>query len=179
MKKYFKDMETNEKVDIILNNEDLREIVSQGYYEDNMERQLEEGELMFGENWHHYIDMKDSYDTFYLRLKNWYEFIECMDKDYLCQEGLDLYNEIIELKRLYENEEDMDKYEELDEQLENKCSDLLEICENQLHDYEKYNEEDMKDWLIFNLDENDMFENYYIIDNDKTKVYQDITKCYK
>lgn len=179
MKKYFKDMETKEKVDIILNNSELREIVENGYYEDNMYWQQEESELMLGKNWHHYIEYRDSYNTFYLRLIKWYDFIECLDKDYLCQDGIDLYNEIIELKKLYENEEDMDKYAELEETLESKCIDLLEICEKQLHEYEEYNEEDMKEWVIFNLEDNKMFEDYYIIDNDTTKVYQDITRCYE
>jgi hypothetical protein len=182
MKKYFKDLDTDKKLEIILNNNDLNELVSQDYYEYNMQMQEEEGELMFGKDSHKYIEIRGNYDSFYLRLLNWQKFIENLDKDYLCSKGIDLYNNIIELKKEYESidiSEEEERFDILEEELEAKCRELLEICENQLHEYEQYNEEDLKEFVRFNLEENDLFSDFYIIDNDYSKVYSDYTKTYK
>lgn len=177
MKKYFKDLETNKKIEIILNNEDLKENVWNSCYEKNMELQRENGELMFGVDSHKYIDIRDNYDSFYLVLKNWHNFIDNLDSDYLCDKGFELYNKIILLKNEYENidiAEEEEKFDELEEELEEKCKELLKICENQLHEFEKINDDTLKDYLEFELEENDLFSDLYIIDNDYSKVYEDI-----
>lgn len=182
MKKYFKDLDTKTKINIILNNNDLMELVSQDYYEQNMEQQQEEGELMFGKDSHKYIEIRDNYNSFYLRLLNWCQFIENLDADYLCYKGIDLYSQIMILKNEYDNidiVENEERFDDLEEELENKCKELLSICENQLHEYEQYNEEDVKCFLEFELEENDLFSDYYIIDDDYSKVYVDITKTFR
>ena len=183
MKRYFKDMETDEKIEIILNVDDLKYKVGDKYYEELMFRQEEEHELMFGKDSYKYIDIRDNYNSFYLVLKDWNKFLDNLDKDYLCNNGLDLYNQIMVLKNEYDNidmVENEDRYDELEELLEEKCKELLDICEQQLHEYETYNDDDLKDYLSFQLEENNMYEDLYIIDDDKTKVYEDIayTKTY-
>lgn len=180
MKQYFKDMETNKKIEIILNVDDLRYDICNRYYEELMEQQLEEGQLMLGKDSSKYIDIRDNYDSFYLVLKDWNKFLDNLDKDYLCDEGIKLYDEIYKLYEKYNNEEMYsDRFYNLEEKLENKCKDLLKICEKQLHEYEDYSNEDLKDWLRFEIEENNLFEDLYILDNDINKVYEDITKTYK
>lgn len=182
MKRYFKDIDTNKKIDIILNNNDLREQLEPRFYEDNMEQQEEETELLFGKDWCKWLDIRDNYTSFYLVLKDWYKFINNLDRDYLCTKGIDLYNKIIVLKKEYENTdmvEDEDKFNDLEEKLEEYCKELLKICEEQLHEYENFNEDDFKYYLEFHLEENNLFDDCYIIDDDYTKVYQDITKVYE
>lgn len=177
MKKYFKDLDTKTKIEIIMNNEDLKNELENKYYQRNMEMQEEEGKYMFGNESWKYIDIRDNYDSFYLVLKNWHNFLDNLDSDYLCQDGIDLYNEIMLLKNEYENidvVEEEEKFDNLEEKLESKCKELLKICEEQLHEYEKYNNEDFKDYLEFELEENNILEDYYILDNNYKKVYLDI-----
>lgn len=185
MKRYFKDMKTEEKFEIITKNEDLRKRLEEQYYEDQMEAQYEEGKLMLGERYNG-VDIKDHYNSFFLVLRDWNKFIDNLDKDYLCTEGLELYDKIIELKKEHDNitlweEEDEERYNELEEELENKCEELLSICEKQLHEYEKWDEGDFNEYIMFELDNNDIYSDYYIIDNDTSKVYEDVnfTRTYQ
>lgn len=178
-KVYFKELDTKTKIDIIMNNEELYNITCQRYYEQQMENQLEEGNLMFGSDHTKWIDIRDHYSSFYLVLKDWYKFIENLDKDYLCQDGIDLYNQIIPLKEKYESVECYsEEFNELEDKLETLCKELLEICEKQLHEFENYNNEDIKEYLKFELEENNLYEDYYIFNNQKQTVYVDITRCY-
>lgn len=178
MKKYFKNMSLEDRIDIIMNINDLKYKVGDMYYEDLMQQQYEEGQLMFGKEHHKYIDIRDNYSSFYLVLKDWNKFLDNLDKDYLCNNGLDLYNQIMVLKNEYDNidmVENEDRYDELEEELENRCKELLQVCEKQLHEYEDYSDDDLKDYLSFQLEENNMYEDLYIIDDDKTRVYEDIS----
>ena len=175
---YFSDLETEDKLEIVLNNDDIMKDVYEMFYNLRMDQQQEEGELMLGKEHYKYIELHNHYSSFFLTLINWKEFIENLDFQYLCQEGIDLYNEIIELKKEYENidiVENEDRFNELEDILENKSKDLLEICERQLHDFEDYNNDDITDFLKFEFENNGLYSDYYIIDNDKTKVYEDIS----
>lgn len=177
MKKYFKDIDTETKVKIVMENQKLCDKACEIYYEYSMETQLEEGNLMLGEK-DNGIDIKDSYSTFYFVLLDWHKFLDNLDKDYLCQDGLDLYDKIMKLKEEYENidmVENEDRFDELEEEIENYCKELLRICEKQLHEYEHYTYEDVKEYLKFEFDENNLWDNYYIIEDDTTKVYNDVS----
>ena len=164
MKKYFKEMSTEEKVNIIMNNDELRRKAEEHYYTDLMEQQAENGELMLGKEHWRYIDVRDNYSSFYLVLKDWNKFLDNLDKDYLSQKGIDLYNEIYKLYEEYNNT-DMysDRFNELEEILEDKCKELLKICEEQLHQYETYTDEDLKEDITFLLEENNFFGNLNIL----------------
>lgn len=177
MKKYFKDLDTETKIKIVMENQNLCDIACNDYYEFSMETQLEEGNLMLGER-DNGIEIRDNYSSFYLILRDWHKFLDNLDSDYLCQDGLDLYNEIVELKEEYENidiVENEDRFYELQEELDNKCEELLKICERQLHEYENYTIDDVKEWLKFQFEENNLYEDYYIIDDDLSKVYNDVS----
>lgn len=181
MKKFIKDMDQKEIEKCLQVNERFYNLVYNDLYEQDMDWQYEEGKLLFGENSHKYIEIRDHYSSFYLVLINWYEFIENLDPSYLCSKGIDLYNEIIKLKKEYENiacdtEEEENRYNELEEELENKCKDLLEICEDQLHEYEKgdYSTEDLIDYVM----NSSSYEDFYIT-GENYILYSDHTTCYK
>ena len=186
MKKHFKDMSTEEIINIIMNNNDLKNKEGELYYQQLMDEQVENAELMLGKEYHKYIDVRDNYNSFFMVLKDWHKFIDNLDKDYLCVEGIDLYDKIMKKYDEYGNmvvydEEDEDRLNNLEEELENDCKKLLDICEGQLHEYEDYTEEDFKERLRFRIEEyKEELEDYYIIDDDTSKVYQDIsyTKTY-
>lgn len=175
MKRYFKDLDTETKVKIVMNNEDLFNTICNDVYEHNMEMQLEDGNLMLGEK-DNGIEIRDNYSSFFLILRDWHKFLDNLDKDYLCEDGLILYDKIMKLKEEYENT-DMysDRFNELEDDIENYCKELLRICEKQLHQYENYTKEDVKEYLTFEFDENNLWDNYYIIDNDTSKVYNDVS----
>ena len=181
MKKFIKNMDSEEIKKVLENNNKFYNLVYNDLYENDMEWQYEEGKLLFGENSHKYIDIRDHYSSFYLVLKDAFKFIENLDPTYLCQNGIDLYNEIMKLKKEYENiscdsKEEENRYNELEEEIENKCKDLLEICEKQLHEYEKgdYSMDDMIDYIM----NNSLYEEFYIIASDYV-LYHDSITCYK
>ena len=175
MKRYFKDLDTDTKVKIVMENQSLCDKACEDYYEYSMETQLEEGNLMLGER-NNGIEIRDNYSSFYLVLRDWHKFLDNLDKDYLCEDGLILYDKIMKLKEEYENT-DMysDRFNELEDDIENYCKELLRICEKQLHQYENYTKEDVEEYLRFNFEENNLWDNYYIIDNDTSKVYNDVS----
>ena len=70
MKKYFKDLDTETKVRIVMNNEDLFNTICNDVYERNMEMQLEDGNLMLGEK-DNGIEIRDNYSSFFLVLRDW------------------------------------------------------------------------------------------------------------
>lgn len=136
MKRYLKDMETKEQVEIIMNIEELKCEEADDYYEQLMQQQCDEADLMLGEKWSNYIEYRDNYNSFFLILRDWYKFIDNLDSDYLCSKGIDLYKEIIPLKDKYDNVEMYsDEYYDLENRLEEKCKDLLKLCEKQLQEY--------------------------------------------
>lgn len=175
MKKYFRDLDTETKVDIIMNNQKLKDVVWNDCYEQSMENQLENGELMLGKG-NNGIDIRPNYDSFYLVLLDWEKFLDNLDSDYLNDKGLDIYNKIAELKEEYENEDSYsDRFEELSGEIEELCKQLLKVCENQLHTYENIDDNDVKEYLIFELEENGLYDDYYILEDDTSKVYNDVS----
>lgn len=186
MKKYFKELNDKEKEKILEKNNKLFNELSNYIYEDNMYCQSEEIEYLFGKDWHRYIAYYDNYSSFYLSLKNWEKFIDNLDRDYLTTEGIELYDYIINKKSILDNMEwGTDNYYNLEEHLENKSQELLDICENMLHDYENYPDfEECYNYLL-GTTYDDILENCYIIIDDKGStdyiLYEDIayTKSYE
>ena len=177
MKKYFNELNQEEIRKVLEKNETLFDELSQQLYEDKMYCQEKEGNSIFGNNWYKYIDYNDNYSSFYLRLKDWEEFIDNLDKDYIPQEGIDLYNYIQNKKAVLNNMElGTDNYYNLEEHLEKKSQELLDICENMLHSYENYpNFEEVYDYTLDNFY---LYENCYINVDKKGNtdyiLYQDI-----
>lgn len=184
MKKYFNELNQEEIRKVLEKNEQLFDELSQYLYEDKMYCQEEDAKLMFGKNWYKYIDYNDHYSSFYLRVIDWEEFINNLDKDYLTQEGIDLYNYIQDKREVLNNMEwGTDNYYNLEEHLEKKSQELLDVCENMLHSYEGYPDfDECYDYIINNLD---LYEDCYINVDKKGNtdyiLYQDIsyTKSYE
>lgn len=180
-KKYVKDMEKEEIKKILENNNDFYNLVYNDLYEQDLEWQGEEADLMFGKDHYKYIEIHDNYSSFFLTLKNWSAFLDNLDRDYLNIKNADLYNEIMKLKKEYENIacdtiEEENRYNELEDILEEKSKELLEACEDQLHEYEKgnYSIEDLIDYVMNTFN----YEDFYTKDNDYI-LYRDQTSCYK
>lgn len=180
MKKiYLKDLTYNKLKKLCLQNQDFINFYGRRVYEDNMECQERTGKAMFGEKQFEYIDIKDNYNSFYLVLKNWRKFIENIDKDYLSEKALILYNYIINKKEVLDN---MccysNRFDDLEYHLEKKCEELLELCEKELHEYEKYPSDEEVFDSIYNYDW--YLEEKYYTDSDRKKIYNDIsyTKIY-
>lgn len=177
MKKYFNELNQEEIRKVLEKNETLFDELSRQLYEDKMYCQENEADYMFGEKWGKYIDYNNHYSSFYLSLKDWEEFIDNLDKDYIPQEGIDLYNYIQNKKAVLNNMElSTDNYYNLEEHLEKKSQELLDICENMLHSYENYpNFEEVYDYILDNLY---LYENCYINVDKKGNtdyiLYQDI-----
>lgn len=174
MKKiYLKDLNEQELRQLCENNDAFMEQYYERVQEDNMFWQEEESNNMFGKEWHRYIDCHDNYSSFYLRLRDWYKFISNLDSDYLCDEGLKLYDYIMKKKNIFDNMEPYtNRYDNLEEHLEKTCADLLEICEGQLHEYEEY--PSFEDVFTNMIDCDWYKEEDYYTDEDMKKIYLDV-----
>ena len=186
MKKYFKELNDKEKEKILEKNNKLFNELSNYIYEDKMYWQEEDSENMLGKNWHKYIAYYDNYSSFYLRLKDWEMFINNLDRDYLTIEGIELYDYIMNKKNILDNMEwGTDNYYNLEEHLENKSQELLDICESMLHEYENYPDfEECYNYLLDTIYDNTLEDCYIIIDDKESTdyiLYEDIayTKSYE
>lgn len=162
MKKLFiNELEEEKRNEIIKKNQKLENRLLQDLYEYNMFLQEEEGREMFGKDSYKYIDIKDHYSSFYLVLKNWNEFIENLNIDYIYNDdAIKLYNEIIKDRdTLYNIDTYSDNFNDLDEKIEEKTKKLLQYCEKQLHEYENIGNIDD---AIEYADEMDQLNDYYI-----------------
>lgn len=162
MKKLFiNELEEEKRNEIIKKNQKLENRLLQDLYEYNMFLQEEEGREMFGKDSYKYIDIKDHYSSFYLVLKNWNEFIENLNIDYIYNDdAIKLYNEIIKDRdTLYNMDTYSDNFNDLDEKIEEKTKKLLQYCEKQLHEYENIGNIDD---AIEYADETDQLNDYYI-----------------
>ena len=157
---YLKYMEDKEKYALIKKNKILMEMLQRDLYDVYMFDQMTTGEYMLGKDVSSYIDIKDHYSTFFLVLKDWKKFINNLDKDYLSNDALNLYNIIIKKRdKLYNMEQFTDKYNKLEEEIENNCKELLKLCESFLHEYESYPDEDD---AIRYAEEMERLNDYYI-----------------
>lgn len=163
MKKiYLTEMKEEKRNELIKKNSKLIEKLQNDLYEYYMFEQEEEGRYMLGDELHKYIDIKDDYNSFFLVLKDWYQFINNLDADYLAkEEAMDLYKTIKEKQEKLENICDCysDEFYDLNAEIEEDCKKLLSYCEEQLHTYEQYPDED--DAIRYN-DEMEQLEGYYI-----------------
>lgn len=158
---FINDLETDERNRLIKNNKKLVDILCDDLYQSQMWQQEEEGRLLLGKDSHKYIEMKDNYSSFYLILKNWSEFIENLDIEYLwIDSAIALYNEIIKKRDLlYNMDADDENYYTLEEEIYIKCKELLKHCETQLHTYEEL---PTIDDVIQYADEMEQLNDYYI-----------------
>lgn len=166
-KKYFKDMNNEEKIKL-LDISDFYDIIYEKVYEDNMYTQQEEFNLMEIEK---YVDIKDCYNSFYLVLKEDAAiFIKNIDDAYFNPENIKQYAICKEILQKYENskrEKTKEKYYDI---LENQVNKLIEGITEQLREYEIVNDADLEYYIIDEMCE-DIFSNYFIINNDFTKLY--------
>lgn len=174
-KRFFRDLDTETKINIVMNNNSLKEKVGYDLYERNMEMQAEDMQLMLG-NGNNGIEIRDYYSTFYLILTDWHKFLNSIDKDYLSNDGILIYHKIMRLKEEYDNT-DMysDRFNKLEDDIEDLCKDLLSICEEMLHQYENIDDDDLKEELRYEFEDYGLFDDYYIIEDDTTKVYNDVS----
>ena len=180
MKKiYLKNLTYKKLKKLCLGNKDFINYYGERLYEDNICCQGETGKAMFGENYHEYITIRDNYNSFYLILKNWRKFIQNIDKDYLPVETKKLYNYIIDKKEILDNMYCYsEKFDHLEYHLEKKCEELLDLCEAELHEYEKYPSDEEVFDSIYNYEW--YLEEEYYTDSERKKIYNDIsyTKIY-
>lgn len=186
MKKYFKDLNKEEIKLVLEKNEQLLDEVRQALYEVNMDCQSEDADLILGKNWHKYVEYRDNYSSFYLTLKDWTQFINNVDQDYLTQDGIELYNYINDkMKVLDDMDWHSDNYYNLELHIEDKCEELLQLIENMLHTYEEYPDfEDCYNYLLDGIYDNNMESCYIDVDkkgNTDYILYEDIayTKSYE
>lgn len=156
------ELEEEKRNELIKKNKKLIDRLQSDLYEYEMFIQQEEGELMLGKDKYKYININDHYSSFYLTLKDWHKFIENVNNEYFSSdEQTKLYNEIIKEQKELDNIEDpySDEFNDLENEIEEKCKKLLKLCEDQLHVYEEYPTEDD---AIQYADEMEQLEEYYI-----------------
>lgn len=160
MKKYIKELNKDQLIELIGKNEKLYNKLAESFYETQMDMQSEDTENMFGKDYHRWIEYRDNYNSFYFIIKDWRKFIENLDTDYLDDENIKIANYIEKkIDVLDSMEYGCENYWRLDEYLEKKAKEVLDFCEKSLHGYEEY--PSIEDVVVDAID-NDLLENYYI-----------------
>lgn len=171
------DKEAKEILKTILdNNSKLKDALYEGKYEYNMDDQLYYGNEILGKDTRKYVDIRDHYSSFYLRLLDADLFLDNLDTTYLTDKQKDLYDEAYSYKTKKENIEMFtEEYYDCEEKEEKVCEQLLDTIETFLHEFEDVNEEDVLDYFIFNLEDDIYYGNlYYYNDDVNFKVYEDV-----
>lgn len=178
--KELKELSIEELKNLYKNNQGFSELVYNLAYEDAMNAQAEQGELIGAKA----FDMHDYYNSFYLTTPRHYgakdglSVAGALDIDYLNNEAAGLYKELCEIKATYENltAEELDEQgEELEERANKLCDELADVITEDLRAYENITE--------LNIDATlDLIRDGYILDGFKTdgqKVYEYVTKIYQ
>ena len=176
MKKYLSKMSKKELEKVLLTHEEFLQFIYNNRMScDIQDEMLEYINSLFCGNANKIYDVKDHYSSFYLILKNPEMLIESIDKDYLPDFLIELYEET---KKIYNNYKD-EKYEEkrnkLYDNFESKSKLLLDKIENILKDYETI---PTKESIVEYIISNGLYEGCYYEDN-KIKVDLRHTEEYK
>lgn len=194
-RKYLKDMTSEELEQILKCNSKFEDMISRDIYDMNMICQEEDTKNILGENVWKYIKSDNNYNNFCLTIKDYKQFINNLDKDYLSIDNqkkyddcMGLYTDITDLERImYNYDLSDDEYNEKDKELDEKtekfeklCDSLLSDVEDYLHSYEEYpNDDEIRQYVEEYYWESD--EYYIEIREDNTTdnvLRRDFTECY-
>lgn len=135
---YLKDLHKTEIVELYETNESFKNKVWEEAYNNNMELQQQEFIDIFGSDNRTYT-FHNHYSSFYLRVTEPDKFIESINKEYLSEDNLKIYqkakNKLTEYW-LCDLEEEDEKASLLYDEVEDLANELCEGIENQLHGYE-------------------------------------------
>ena len=180
---YINELNKEELQKVFNNNEKFKEMIFNEMYEKEMDYQSFLGDEFFGNESYKYIDIRDNYSSFYLRIKDTIKFFENLNinsSDYLNPEDSKKYIELYKKAKKYYNyfnqcNYNSDNYFKNEELLKNTCKEILDILEKELHKLEQIDEEDVFDYFISNIE---IYEDFYITEKENFILYQDITKSY-
>lgn len=184
MKKYYiKDLKENELQKVFENNEKIQQEAFNDAYESNMQYQLELGKIFFGDNSYSYLEIKDYYSSFYLKIKDpirLFENLSLSNSDYLneidSKTYIDLYKKAQKYYNYFNNcSYSSDNYWKNIELLENTLEKIIDILEKELHKLEDVTKEDALENFIFNVQENYLLEDAYILNKKDFIVYEKIS----
>lgn len=161
MKKiYLKDMEIEERNELIKNNSKLINILQHDLYENNMDLQYIEGRNIMNEEAIKAIEYHDYYSSFFYTLVDWRKFYQNIDYGYLSDEAGENADKITKnIDKMDALPEYNDEYYKLDEECEELVKEILQEIEDYLHTFEEYPNEAE---AIQYADEMEQLEEYYI-----------------
>ena len=119
-----------------------------------------------------------NYEKSYIQVRNFQDFINDFyqfKKDYSCTEEQDKqYEKVLSILNQYEKEEDDEKvfalYDNFEKEAE-KLKDLLLDSWVSEYTYWDHNDDELLNFIIEDIEANNYMEDYYIKDNDYSKLY--------
>lgn len=179
MKKYIKDMNSDELELVYNNNDKLQKELFERVYEDNMDAQLYEYEYLIPKEAHDYYRYHDYYNSFFFTLNEYegYNFLHCLDFKILKEYDVATSDDEKLFKKLenYFNHcnYNSDAFYTNLEKLDVLATKILKNIEELLKQYENVDDSDI---LTFWLDEygHECYNDCYIID-DSYKLFEEIS----
>lgn len=161
MKKIFiNELETEKRNKLIKKNKKLIELLQDNLYQSQLDCQYIDSKNIMNDEALKAIEYHDHYTSFFYTLKDWRKFIINIDTNYLSEEAKEIAKKIYKkIDVLDEMDYYSEKYEQLEEWMEQKTEEVLNDIETYLHEYEEYPEEDD---AIQYADEMEQLEEYYI-----------------
>lgn len=180
---YIKELNEEELKKVFKNNKQIQQISFEKAYEDNMFWQEELGNIFFGKTFFEYLEIRDNYSSFYLKIKNpvkLFENLSLSNKDYLQTEESQKYIKYYKQAKKYYNYYNNCNYESDNfyknfELLENTLIKIVAILEKELHLLEDVSEEDALTSFIYDVTENDFLESAYILNKQDFVLYEDVS----
>lgn len=180
---YIKELNEEELKKVFENNKQIQQISFEKAYEDNMFWQEELGNIFFGKTFFEYLEIRDNYSSFYLKIKNpvkLFENLSLSNKDYLQTEESQKYIKYYKQAKKYYNYYNNCNYESDNfyknfELLENTLIKIVAILEKELHLLEDVSEEDALTSFIYDVTENDFLESAYILNKQDFVLYEDVS----
>lgn len=182
---YIKDIINDDELlkKLFEHNSKIQESEYQATYEDNMFWQGEDIKQWNLQG----VDIRNNYNSFYLIIRDYNEFIEEFDEftgnatlQELYKKSMDLYNQKNNVDFTLDGCDEL--YDSIEEQFEKSCNELIKVVEDMLHEYENVSDEQVLETFINNVRDNYCYEDlYYYADDDKYILYEDIsyTKSYE
>lgn len=161
MKKIFiNDLDTEKRNNLIKKNEKLINKLRADLYDNNMDLQYIDSQMIMNNEAIKAIRYHDHYNSFFYTLEDWRKFYQNIDYGYLSEEANKKADKITKnIDKMDALEYCDEEYYQLDKECEELTKEILKEIENYLHTYEEYPSEDD---AIQYADEMEQLEGYYI-----------------
>ena len=177
---YINNLTEEERIKVLKYNKKLYNQLLEDLYEQNMHGQEEEYNLL---NIKNYVDIKDHYSSFYIKVENPIGMYENINIDYLNDEALKIYKSVKKYYNYYINTYNDEVRDRNYLKIESLMDKLADAITSQLRLWEDVDDDDIQTYFLDEVctgSDLSRFKDCYILDKNDPVLYEDVhfTECY-